>query len=172
MDGILGQAFLMRYKYVTFDFTNNLLILDDEKIKGHSIPMILGEDNRVYISFLYNNMKEIGLIDTGSYTFTPRSDFGINEVHYEFKYKEEYSFSYNGSIPKKIPMLLKFDNIVINNEIFNNIRGVYSNIWFSSYNKGAQKHLMEVNGLGCEFFRDYVIQFDYEHMEFTMQKRS
>lgn len=171
IDGILGQAFLMRYKYVTFDFTNNLFILNNEKISGHSSPMILGEDNRVYISFLYNDMKEIGLIDTGNYTFTPRADFGINEIKYDFKMEEEYSISYDGSVPKRFPMLHKFSNIIINNESFNNIRGVYSNIWFSSYNKGAQNHLLKVNGLGCEFFRDYVIQLDYEKMEFIMQKR-
>ncbi len=122
-----------------------------------------------YIEFSYQGKKEYGVIDTGNYTFSPRSNFGKDEIQYDFKRDTKYSVSYNGPVHKRFPCILTFNDIKIGNILYSNIKGLYSNVWFSTYNKGAQNELQFVNGIGCEFFRNHVIQFDYEDNEFIIQ---
>jgi hypothetical protein len=168
IDGIIGQDFMKKYKTVTFDFINNLLVFDGDKIKGSVLPFIKTDMEDVFIEFLYNDNKEYGFLDTGNYTFSPRSNFGKDVPSYDFKRSDDYLITYNGKLEKKIPLILTFNNIHIGNIEYNNIKGVYSNIWFSTYNKGAQNMLRFVNGIGCEFFRNHIIQFDYENSNFII----
>lgn len=169
IDGVIGQDFMKKYKTITFDFINNFLVFDGDKINGSVLPFIKTEMEDVFIEFTYNGKKEYGFLDTGNYTFSPRSNFGKDEIHYDFKRSDDYSITYNGKMKKRFPWLLTFNKIKIGSIEYNNIKGVYSNIWFSTYNKGAQNMLRFVNGIGCEFFRGHVIQFDYENNEFIIQ---
>ena len=169
IDGIIGQDFLTNKKNVSFDFINNIIYFNNDRLDGVSIPLFMGEANTPYIEFYYQDKKEIGLLDTGNYTFTPRSNFGKDNIHYDFKNKKEFNIDYNGKVKKRFPLLLSFNDIQIGNIEYNDIKGVYSNILFSSYNKGAQTLLQYVNGLGCEFFKNHIIQFDWENNEFIIK---
>lgn len=168
IDGVIGQDFMKKHKTVTFDFVNNLLIFNRDKISGSVLPFIETEMEDVFIEFSYKGKKEYGFLDTGNYTFSPRTNFGKDEIHYDFKRSNDYSIAYNGQLKKRFPWLLTFNDIKIGDLEYNNIKGVYSNIWFSTYNKGAQNMLRLINGIGCEFFRNHIIQFDYENNEFVI----
>ena len=169
IDGVIGQDFMKKYKTVTFDFVNDRFILNGDKIVGSVLPFIETEMEDAFVEFSYKGKKEYGLLDTGNYTFSPRSNFGKDEANFDFKRSNDYSITYNGRLKKKFPWLLTFNDIKIGDIKYDNIKGVYSNIWFSTYNKGAQNMLRFVNGIGCEFFRDHVIQFDYENNEFIIK---
>ena len=41
----------------------------------------------VLTDFLYKGKKEVGLLDTGNYTFSPRNNFGKDEDHYNFDFE-------------------------------------------------------------------------------------
>ena len=49
------------------------------------------------------------------------------------------------------------------------MKGAYSTIRGSGYNKGAQYHLMKLNGLGNVFFYDHIIQFDFADKVFIIK---
>jgi hypothetical protein len=163
IDGVIGQDFMKKHKTVTFDFVTNYLTFDGDKINGSVLPFVKTDMEVVFVEFSYNGKPEYGLIDTGNYTFSPRSNFGKDETTYDFKRSNGYSIAYKGRLKKRFPWILTFSGIKIGNIEYNNIKGVYSNIWFSTYNKGAQNMLLFVNGLGCELFRNHIIQFDYEN---------
>ena len=169
VDGIIGQDIMKKFARVTFDFTDNLIILDGERIEGSVLPMIESEMETVFIEFSYDGKKEYGLVDTGNYTFTPRSNFGKDEVHFDFRKSADFSAAYKGPLKKRFPWILTFNNIKIGGIEYNDIKGAYSNIWFSTYNKGAQNMLRLVSGLGCEFFRGHIIQFDYENNDLIIR---
>lgn len=168
IDGIIGQNFMKKHKRVTFDFINNLLIFDNERINGSAIPFIKTDYELIFVDFLYKDKREYGIIDTGNYTFSPRTDFGRDGFSFDFKKNSDYSLTYKGNIKKRFPQILTFDGIKIGDVEYNNIKGIYSNIWFSTYNKGAQSLLCAVNGIGCEFFKNHIIQFDYTTNEFII----
>jgi len=169
-DGIIGMEYLQQYKRVTFDFINNYLILDDEPLSGSRIPMICDQARTCSIPFAYNGYTEYGLVDTGNYTFSPRNDFGKNDMDVsDIQFQAEYSLEFQGKIKKQPPRILSFNGIQIGGVTYDTIKGVYSNIWFSTYNTGAQQMLMKRNGLGCQFFRGHVIQFDFENSQFVLQ---
>lgn len=168
-DGLLGVDFLKKYKRVTFDFIDNVIILDAERLEGNSTKMYMDETEHYIIEFEYNGKTELGLLDTGNYTFSPRTNFGKDEIHYDLKnINISYDILYKNT--KKVPpFIYTFNNIKICGHEKNNIKGIYSNCWFSTYSIPAQEYLTKVNGLGCEFFKGHIIQFDFENMEFIMQ---
>lgn len=176
LDGTLGLAFLQQYNQVTFDFINNELILGDEKLEGQTVPMLIlhqdgGFTNHPFIKFTYKGKEETGLIDTGNYTFSPRSYFGKDKDLFDPNVIPVANVEdlKNYKIKRRAPIVHTYNDIEICGVEFNKIKGVYSTIWFSTYSKGAQISLQYVNGLGCEFFRDHVIQFDFENSEFLLQ---
>lgn len=171
LDGIIGLPYLRSFKRVTFDFKNNYLYLDDSKLEGSKVKLIYDICGGVHCSipFKYKDKQEIGIIDTGNYTFSPRSNFGKDN----YMYKMDADLSYqkmNIKSKKRAPIVHTYNNIEICDIKINNIKGVYSNIWFSTYSKAAVEYLTKVNGLGCELFKDCIIQFDFETNEFTIQK--
>ncbi len=169
IDGFLGEDFLRQYKTVTFDFKNNLLLLDAPKIEKNIIPFEITEFSHLVININYKGNAEPAIIDTGNYTFSPRNDFGKNTVQ-KFDYSQLTSkgFIENYKIRKKAPFIHSFSEIKIGEEEFNGIKGIYSTVWFSTYTKTAQIYLQYISGLGCEFFRDRILQIDYENMEISL----
>ena len=174
IDGVIGLEYLKQYKRVTFDFINNYMILGDDRIDGVSTDMF--EENHsgekhLFINFLYKGKKEVGLLDTGNYTFSPRNNFGKDEYHYNFDFEVNDAIL-DEKLKKKAPFVQTYNDIEICGLMKNKIKGVYSNIWFSTYSKTVQILLTKVNGIGCELFRDNVIQFDFENNEFIMTEKN
>lgn len=170
LDCILGEEFLKNYKSVTFDFTENLMIFNGAKIEGNEVPFKYINYTPA-INFEYNGLTELGIIDTGNYTFSPRSNFGKLAADIENFDTENLSLetTKNYKIKRKAPFVHTYNGIKICDIEFNNIKGVYSTIWFSTYAKNAQILLQFYNGIGCELFQNHIIQIDYENMLFRMK---
>lgn len=174
IDGIFGLAFLQQYDRVTFDFINNEIIFGDEKIDGDAVPLRIiqnesGWTNHPFIKFTYKGKEENGLIDTGNYTFSPRLDFGKENSEYDLTTHLTVEEIQNYKIKRKAPIVHTYNDIEICGVKYNKIKGVYSTIWFSTYSKNSQICLQNVSGLGCEFFRNHIIQFDFDNNEFLLQ---
>jgi len=173
LDGILGQSTLEKFGRVTFDFKNNLMILNGDLTDGKAVPMKKNNLGHYFIEFNYKEKKEVGLIDTGNYTFSPRNNLGKKDPELSFNESLDFNMTYdsikNYKIKRKAPVVHTFNNIEVCGVEINNIKGVYSTILFSSYSKGAQILLQYYSGLGCEIFRNHIIQFDYENMEFRFK---
>ena len=169
-DGILGAQYLLKYDRVTFDYVNNYIILNDEKLDGTAMPMYLSPEDEFLIYIDYNDSKEIALIDTGNYCFTPRHDFGDGNQDYKIDDdSSSYGLAFNGKVPVTPRVMRTYDGIKIGQVTYDNMKGAYSTIRGSGYNKGAQYHLMKLNGLGNVFFYDHIIQFDFADKVFIIK---
>ncbi len=168
-DGVLGEDFLMQYKRVTFDFVNNYLILDDEKLDGTEIPFVQTSALEVLINFTYKGQQELAMIDTGNYCFTPRHNLGDGKQDYDINDNSNYGLAYNGKVPVTPRVMQTYDDIKIGHVAYNNMKGAYSTIRGSGFVKGSQLHLMKLNNLGNVFFYDHVIQIDYADKVFIIK---
>ncbi len=160
-DIILGQSFFRKYKTVTFDFINNYLLLDTIPMTEDSqLPLIINNQNLCYINVSYNNKSELGLVDTGNYTFIPRLGFGKSEINFD-EYLNKNFYSYE-EIKEKPTRILRFEGIKIGDIETGEVKGYYSNsIQARGMNNGARLSCMYLSNYGCELFRNHVIQFDY-----------
>ena len=169
-DGVLGQDFLMQYDRVTFDFINNYLILNDEKLDGTALQMYLSPADEILIYIDCNGSKEIAMIDTGNYCFTPRHDFGDGMQDYQIdEDSSSYGIAFNGKVPVTPRVMRTYNGIKIGHVTYDNMKGAYSTIRGSGYNKGAQYHLIKLNGLGNVFFYNHIIQFDFADKQFIIK---
>ncbi|MBQ0168135.1 MAG: hypothetical protein KBT02_13605 [Treponema sp.] len=169
LDGCIGLELLRKHNRVTFDFIHNLLILDDEKLDGTATPMAFDTNGDCCIEFLYKGQKEVGIIDTGNYSFSPRNNFGKDDDIYDLNSDYVTADVYQKKNPKKLPFVHTFDDIEICGQRKDGIKGVYSNCWFSTYSVAAQVYLSRVNGIGCELFKGNIIQLDFIDMEFIVK---
>ena len=169
-DGILGAEYLLKYDRVTFDFVNNYIILNDEKLDGTALQMYQSPADEFLIYIDYNDSKEIALIDTGNYCFTPRHDFGDGMQDYQIdEESSSYGIAFNGKVPVTPRVMRTYNGIKIGHVTYDNMKGAYSTIRGSGYNKGAQYHLMKLNGLGNVFFYNHIIQFDFADKQFIIK---
>lgn len=168
-DGVLGEDFLMQYERVTFDYINNYIILNDEKLDGTSIPFILTPNNEILINFEYNGQNELAMIDTGNYCFTPRLNIGDEKQDYDINDYTDYVIGSSANPPVTPRIMQTYNNIKIGNIKYNKIKGAYSTIEGSGFNKGSQLHFIKLNNIGNVFFYENVIQFDYENKEFIIK---
>ena len=169
-DGVLGAEYLLKYDRVTFDYVNNYIILNDEKLDGTAMPLYQSPADEFLIYIDYNGSKEISLIDTGNYCFTPRHDFGNGKQDYKIDDESSfYGVAFNGKVPVTPRVMRTYNGIKIGNVTYDNMKGAYSTIRGSGYNKGAQYHLMKLNGLGNVFFYDHIIQFDFVDKQFIIK---
>lgn len=168
-DGVLGADFLMAYDRVTFDYINNYMILNDKKLDGTEIPFIQTDNSEILINFTYNGQQELAMIDTGNYCFTPRHNIGDGKQDYDIDDYSSYALTYNDDVPVTPRIMQTYDNIQIGGVTYSNIKGAYSTIEGSGFNKGAQLHMMKLNNLGNVFFYDHIIQFDFVDKVFIIK---
>ena len=168
-DGVLGQDFLMKYDRVTFDFVNNYLILDDEKLDGTAIPFVQTDNKEILINFTYKDQSELAMVDTGNYCFTPRHNIGDGKQDYDINDYSKYGLSYKGKVPVTPRVMQTYDDIKIGHVTYNNMKGAYSTIRGSGFVKGSQIHMMKLNNLGNVFFYNHVFQIDYVDKVFIIK---
>lgn len=168
-DAVLGADFLMSYNRVTFDYINNYIILNDEKLDGTAIPFIQSPNNEILINFTYNGQQELAMIDTGNYCFTPRHNIGDGNQDYDINDFSTYGLIFNGDAPVTPRIMQTYNNIQISGATYNNIKGAYSTIEGSGFGKGSQLHMMKLNNLGNVFFYDHIIQFDFVDKVFIIK---
>lgn len=172
LDGILGQAFLKENKIVTLDFINNVMILNNEKIQKNIIKMEWNDFSHLVISFNYKDYVESAIIDTGNYSFTPRYNLGKNRAKYNIDPSNITSQTFIRNFKEKrvFPIIHTYNDISIGEEEFNNIRGVYANVFFSGYDKNVRILLLDNSSIGCALLNNHILQLDYEHMEMSLTK--
>lgn len=169
-DGVLGAEYLLKYDRVTFDYVNNYIILNDEKLDGTALQMYLSPADEILIYIDCNDSKEIAMIDTGNYCFTPRHDFGDGMQDYQIdEESSSYGIAFNGKVPVTPRVMRTYNGIKIGHVTYDNMKGAYSTIRGSGYNKGAQYHLIKLNGLGNVFFYNHIIQFDFADKQFIIK---
>ena len=168
-DGVLGADYLMNYDRVTFDYINNYMILNDEKLDGTESPFIQTANSEILINFTYNGQQELAMIDTGNYCFTPRHNIGDGKQDYDIDDYSTYGLTYNDDVPVTPRIMQTYDNIQIGGVTYSNIKGAYSTIEGSGFGKGAQLHMMKLNNLGNVFFYDHIIQFDFVDKVFIIK---
>ncbi|MBO4509167.1 MAG: hypothetical protein J5747_11105 [Spirochaetaceae bacterium] len=168
-DAVLGEEFLMRYDRVTFDFVENYIILNDEKLDGTAIPFIQTPNKEILINFLYDGKQELAMIDTGNYCFTPRHNIGDGKQNYDINDYSSYLLEYKGEVPVTPRVMQTYDNIRIGDVVYNNIKGAYSTIAGSGFGKGSKMHFIKLNNLGNVFFYDHIIQFDFVDKVFIIK---
>jgi len=168
LDGCLGADFLMQYKNVVFDFKENYLYFDQPQIDGTVLKMKKNECNQIYIYFSYKGQPELGLVDTGSYTFSPRNGIGDGSPEHDINDK---AFGLNaGKVVKQIPPAVwTFDDIEIGGIRYDNVKAQYSFTTDSGFNYGAQYHNYCISNLGNEFYFNHIIQLDFENMQFIIK---
>ena len=166
---MLGEEFLMRYDRVTFDFVENYIILNDEKLDGTAIPFIQTPNKEILINFLYDGKQELAMIDTGNYCFTPRHNIGDGKQNYDINDYSSYLLEYKGEVPVTPRVMQTYDNIRIGDVVYNNIKGAYSTIAGSGFGKGSKMHFIKLNNLGNVFFYDHIIQFDFVDKVFIIK---
>ena len=168
-DGVLGEDFFMQYDRVTFDFVNNYLILNDEKLDGTAIPFVQTPNKEILIYFTYKGQQELAMVDTGNYCFTPRHNLGDGKQDYDINDYSKYGIAYNGKVPVTPRVMQTYDDIKIGDVTYNNIKGAYSTIMGSGFVKGSQAHMMKLNNLGNVFYYNHVIQIDYVDKVFIIK---
>ncbi len=169
VDGVLGSAFLQKYKRVTIDYVNQYIILNDEKLNGTALSMYKTQNQEFLIFIEYNGNKEFAMVDTGNPWFIPRHNFGDGNQNYDINDNSTYGIGYDGDVPVTPRVFRPYNNIKIGNIIYNNINGVYSTAKGLDLNKGAISHFIKLNNLGNVFFYNHVIQFDFVDMEFIIK---
>ena len=80
---------------------------------------------------------------------------------FDFTTSQDYSKYSTVRVKKRIPKINNYSGIKIGDNEYSMIKGLYSNIYGSGFNKGAQLKLQKICNLGCIFFYDHIIQIDY-----------
>ena len=166
--GTIGQEYLRKYDRVTFDFIENKIefngspLINARTVEFKEEEYVIDRTRvSVYIPFEFNGIGEWGILDTGSPVFTPRNGFGKNNFDFDFTTSQDYSKYSTVRVKKRIPKINNYSGIKIGDNEYSMIKGLYSNIYGSGFNKGAQLKLQKICNLGCIFFYDHIIQIDY-----------
>jgi hypothetical protein len=174
IDGTLGQNFLEQYKNVSFDYKNQYLIFNDNKISEHEIPFytihLVGNpvDNYYAVDALIDGEKESCMIDTGYNIFSLRRDFQKDKMK---NYDEIFSGKY-----ECVTHVL--DTVVLSNVTYKKITALYvagtgTNFAIPS-DKLRNSHevlnaLIYQTDIGYPLFKDHIIQFDFENHVFRIR---
>jgi hypothetical protein len=173
IDGVLGQDFLEQYNNVSFDYKNKYLVFNDNMISEHELPLytvhLVGsnqEANYYAVDAIINGEKEICMIDTGLNSFTMRRDFQKDKLE---NYDEMFSGKYD-------TVTRVMDTVVLSNITYKKITAFYvtdSSIGFSIddtlHTDVTLNALIYQTDLGYSFFKDHIIQLDFENHVFRIK---
>src|SRR5574344_1352583 len=171
-DGILGQNFLEQYKNVSFDYKNEYLVFNDNKISEHEIPLytihLVGnpQDNYYAVDALINGEKESCMIDTGLNAFTLRRDFQKDKL-------ENYDEMFSGKYDSVTNVL---ETVVLSNVTYKRITAFYVAGTGANFAMGDALHpnetlnaLIYQTDIGYPLFKDHIIQLDFENHVFRIR---
>jgi predicted aspartyl protease len=173
IDGILGQDFLEQYKNVSFDYKNNYLVFNDNKISEHEIPLytvhLVDSDqtaNYYAVDAIINGEKESCMIDTGLNSFTMRRDFQKDK-------SENYDEMFSGKYDTVTGVM---DTVVLSNITYKKITAFYvtdSSVGFSVddtlHTDVTLNALIYQTDIGYPLFKDHIIQLDFENHVFRIR---
>lgn len=169
-DGIIGEDCFQKFSNVIIDYKNKVIVFNGEKIKGESVPMIIDEDGLCFIEFLCSDIKEIGLIDTGSDCFIIRSSFMEKTCNYNHITKEEIEELKKRKVKITEPVNYSVKEIKIGKIKYKKILGMLGSDSRIKMTDEARGRLTEYSLLGFPFFKDKIIQLDYENKVFRIKR--
>lgn len=167
VDGILGQSFFKQFKNITFDYKEKKIIFDDKKICEKDISMEIDVFGIYRIPFIMDGKQEYGWIDTGNNHFVVRNDIDKEQVL--LSDDEMLKLAYNTKGKKTLSKVFTVKEIQIGKVIFNNIEAVNASNIFVKTNSFARNILSVMNSLGYPFFKDNIIQLDFENNVFRIK---
>jgi len=153
--GVLGQPFLRSFSSVTFDYQKNKLILNDRPLRSKGISFIHDDEypSLVFISYSIGNLSEIGLVDTGGAAYVIRKTY------------TDENFG-PGVVPENYIIL---DDVQISDIQFSSVPAYFCDSPEIETNENAVEFLKQNSSLGYTFWKNHVIQLDFENQIFRIK---
>ncbi|MDC7221024.1 MAG: hypothetical protein PQJ59_13900 [Spirochaetales bacterium] len=159
-DGVFGIDFLGEVRNITIDYNNGKIILNDDRLDTTYCDMYEMQVPYHYaISINIDGKEELAEIDTGCNAFIISQRFVDQNINI-------YSGEHNGKAREKDYL---FNKIEICGISFENITGYLSTDPRNHTSEASIERTQEISLLGYSFFRDRVIQLDFENGEFCIK---
>lgn len=171
VDGILGMNFLSNFKNLTIDYPNKIIYLNSKKCniknkvpieKNDDIEKLGIQDNLLYLNLQIENVYHTFTIDTGGLAefilISPENDSEM----------QESEINANDDIFHPTYFYKSFK---IGNKDFKNIQTCYSSFpgVITIFQNNERWTENKINCLGQSFFKDHIIQFDFENNTFGIE---
>ena len=166
-DGAIGLSFFQNFGQVTFDFRNQKVILGEYEIDSTPIKMVKVNilDNIFYeIPIYINGNPDTAIIDFGTKGFAViRENFG--RAKHDFK-DEDYLKSFDKSL-LEWNSYINIESLEVGDFVLEDVK---------CYNPMSKWMKIpdiirnsDINTIGIEFFKDKIVQFDFENNLFYVK---
>ena len=168
-DGVIGLSFFKNFGQVTFDFKNQKVILGEYEIDSTPIKMVEVNilDNIFYeIPIYINGNPDTAIIDFGTKGFAViRENFG--RVKHDFK-DEDYLKSFDKSL-LEWNSYINIESLEVGDFVFEDVKCQNSKGRLINIPDIVRNVIFYNNTIGIEFFKDKIVQFDFENNLFYVK---
>ena len=168
-DGAIGLSFFKNFGKVTFDFRNQKVILGEYEIDSTPIKMVEVNilDNIFYeIPIYINGNPDTAIIDFGTKGFAViRENFG--RVKHDFK-DEDYLKSFDKSL-LEWNSYINIESLEVGDFVFEDVKCQNSKGRLINIPDIVRNVIFYNNTIGIEFFKDKIVQFDFENNLFYVK---
>ena len=168
-DGAIGLSFFKNFGKVTFDFRNQKVILGEYEIDSTPIKMVEVNilDNIFYeIPIYINGNPDTAIIDFGTKGFAViRENFG--RAKHDFK-DEDYLKSFDKSL-LEWNSYINIKSLEVGDFVFEDIKCQNSKGRLINIPDIVRNVIFYNNTIGIEFFKDKIVQFDFENNLFYVK---
>ena len=168
-DGAIGLSFFKNFGQVTFDFKNQKVILGEYEIDSMPIPMeevnIL--ENIFYeIPILINGKEDTAIIDFGTKKLAViRANYG--NAKFELTEKD-YLNPFDKSL-LEWRSYINIESLQVGNFVLENVKCQNSKGRLMNIPDIVRNVIFYNNTIGIEFFKDKIVQFDFENNLFYVK---
>jgi hypothetical protein len=154
-DGIVGIDYFGELKNITIDYVNEQIYLNHKELDGTYCDMFEMDIPSCYgINIIIDGVEEIAEIDTGCNAFIISQNFIEQNVSQNIKEEE---IDYN------------FKKIEICNIDYLDITAYLSSDPRNTTSEESKNRTKDISLLGYTFFKNRIIQLDFENMKFCIQ---
>lgn len=168
-DGAIGLSFFKNFGKVTFDFKNQKVILGEYEIDSMPIKMVEVNilDNIFYeIPIYINGNPDTAIIDFGTKGFAViRENFG--RAKHDFK-DEDYLKSFDKSL-LEWRSYINIESLEVGDFVFEDVKCQNSKGRLINIPDIVRNIIFYNNTIGIEFFKDKIVQFDFENNLFYVK---
>ena len=168
-DGAIGLSFFKNFGKVTFDFRNQKVILGEYEIDSTPIKMVEVNilDNIFYeIPIYINGNPDTAIIDFGTKGFAViRENFG--RAKHDFK-DEDYLKSFDKSL-LEWNSYINIESLEVGDFVFEDVKCQNSKGRLINIPDIVRNVIFYNNTIGIEFFKDKIVQFDFENNLFYVK---
>ena len=168
-DGVIGLSFFKNFGQVTFDFKNQKVILGEYEIDSTPIKMVEVNilDNIFYeIPIYINGNPDTAIIDFGTKGFAViRENFGRAKHDFE---DEDYLKSFDKSL-LEWNSYINIESLEVGDFVFEDVKCQNSKGRLINIPDIVRNVIFYNNTIGIEFFKDKIVQFDFENNLFYVK---